>query len=185
MSAWKAFKILLLMTNHLEHLPHPWNNVTITAIWINVIVWGHFFEPITEHRLFALCYCSMYRKYSNHKETLHNTENHVSWQEGIQEYEPLNKYVLYASCISLYVSLITETASTWHLNSEGCLHASITASAKSVAPAPPSAQCLQITARKAPLSKLARFNNSNSASVSVLKHISQHFWMKFINHKWW
>ena len=185
MSAWKAFKILLLMVSHLEHLPHPWNDVTIIAIWITVIMWVHFFEPITEHRLFALRYRSMYRKYSNHKETLHNTENHVSWQDWIQQYEAPNKYVLYASCISLCISLITETVSTWHLNSEGSLHASITASAKPVAPAPPSAQCLEITARKAPLSKLACFNNSNSASVSVLKHISQHFCMKFIYHKWW
>ena len=142
-------------------------------------------EPIIEHRLFALSDRSMYRKYSNHIQTTHNKENRVSWQDGIQVYEPPNKYVLYASWISFCVSLITETTSIWYLNSEGWLHASITASANSVAPAPPSAQCLQITARKAPLSKLACFNNSHSATVSVLKHISQHFWMKFINHKWW
>jgi hypothetical protein len=173
------------MANQLECLPHPWNNETITVIWTILIMWAHFFEPITEHKLFALTYLKMYMKCSYHVEALYNKENHVSWQDRIHVYEPPNKYVLYASKILLCVSFITETESTWHLNSEGCLHASITASANSVAPAPPSAQCLQITARKAPLSKLARFNNSHSATVSVLKHISQHFWMKFIKHARW
>lgn len=148
--------------------------------YVSSLPWAYYWAQTV-----CLSYRSMYRKYSSHTETRHNKENPMSWQDGIQVYEPPDKYVPYASWISLCVSLITETASIWHLNSEGCLHASITASAKSVAPAPPSAQCLQTTARKAPLSKLACFISSHSASVSVLKHISQHFWMKFINDKWW